>query len=149
VDDSIPEDTEDKENLEWCGPIDRTKIQVKVCRSAAIPSRFKPNEIQEQTTVEAVKPLIEIAEIGTQTLPSDFRIANIRYPMLEDFKAIHNDRSGHHGLEYSYRKLLKHCGSKWANERGEAKKIKEQLKQYLDPQNPKTPQRLITQICDF
>jgi hypothetical protein len=132
VDDLTCEDLEDKENLDWCGRIDRTNMKVKVCRSAVIPSRFKPTEVQKQTAVEAVNPPIEIAEIGTQTSPSDFRIANTRYPMLEDFKAIHNDRSGHHGLEYSYRKLLKHCGSKWANERGEAKKIKEQLKQYLE-----------------
>jgi hypothetical protein len=46
--------------------------------------------------------------------------------------AIHNDRSGHHGLEFSYRKLLKRCGSKWANERGQATKIKEALKIFLD-----------------
>ena len=52
--------------------------------------------------------------------------------MIEDFKTIHNDKSGHHGLAYSYRKLFKQCGSKWANEKGEATKIKEQLKQFLD-----------------
>jgi transposase InsO family protein len=52
--------------------------------------------------------------------------------MIEDFRSIHNDQSGHHGLEFSYRKLLKECGSKWANERGEATKIKEQLRQYID-----------------
>jgi hypothetical protein len=52
--------------------------------------------------------------------------------MIEDFISIHNDRSGHHGLEYSYRKLFKRCGSKWANERGEATKIKEQLRQFLE-----------------
>jgi hypothetical protein len=74
----------------------------------------------------------EVADNGSQTTPADFRIATIRFPMLEDFKAIYNDRSGHHGLDYSYRKLLKHCGSKWANEKGEATKIKEQLRQFLD-----------------
>jgi hypothetical protein len=136
TDEPIPKDLEDEEDLEWCGPIDRTKVQVKVCRSTANPSCFKSmanRYPRRQTAAEATEsPLIEIATIGTQTLPSDFRIANTRIPMIEDFKAIHNDRSGHHGLEYSYRKLLKHCGSKWANERGEAKKVKEQLKQYLD-----------------
>ena len=140
TDEPIPKDLEDEEDLEWCGPIDRTKVQVKVCRSTANPScltsclKSMANRYpRRQTAAEATEsPLIEITTIGTQTLPSDFRIANTRIPMIEDFKAIHNDRSGHHGLEYSYRKLLKHCGSKWANERGEAKKVKEQLKQYLD-----------------
>jgi hypothetical protein len=69
---------------------------------------------------------------NTQTTPADFRIAAIRSPMIDDFKAIHNDLSGHHGLDYSYRKLFKRCGSKWANERGEATKVKEQLKEFLD-----------------
>lgn len=74
----------------------------------------------------------EIIEKGTQTTPADFRIALIRTPLTDDFKAIHNNESGHHGLDFSYRKLLKRCGSKWANERGEATKIKVQLKRYLD-----------------
>jgi hypothetical protein len=69
---------------------------------------------------------------STQTTPADFRIATIVTPMIDDFRAIHNDQSGHHGLDFSYRKLLKRCGSKWANERGEATRIKEQLKQFLD-----------------
>jgi hypothetical protein len=68
----------------------------------------------------------------TQTTPADFRVAAITIPMKEDFKAIHNDIAGHHGLDFSYRKLLKRCGSKWANERGEATKIKNALKEYID-----------------
>jgi hypothetical protein len=74
----------------------------------------------------------EVADHGSQTTPADFRIATISFPMIEDFKSIHNDKSGHHGLDYSYRKLFKRCGSKWANEKGEATKIKEQLRQFLD-----------------
>ena len=68
----------------------------------------------------------------TQTTPADFRIAQIRFPLIGDFIAIHNNESGHHGLDYSYRKLIKRCGSKWANERGEATKIKAALKEFLE-----------------
>jgi hypothetical protein len=74
----------------------------------------------------------DIGEVGTQTSPADFRIANIIFPMREDFQAIHNNESGHHGVDYSYRKLLKHCGSKWANERGEAMKVKASLKEFIE-----------------
>ena len=75
---------------------------------------------------------IELVETHTQTTPADFRLANTRIPMIDDFKTIHNNLSGHHGLDYSYRKLLKHCGTKWANDRGEATKIKAQLKNFID-----------------
>jgi hypothetical protein len=74
----------------------------------------------------------EIVDHSTQTSPADFRIANTTFPMREDFQAIHNNESGHHGVDYSYRKLLKHCGSKWANERGEATKVKASLKEFID-----------------
>jgi hypothetical protein len=84
------------------------------------------------TMTEAISDASRITEKGTQTTPADFRIALIRTPLVDDFKAIHNNESGHHGLDFSYRKLLKRCGSKWANERGEATKIKAQLKDYLD-----------------
>jgi hypothetical protein len=52
--------------------------------------------------------------------------------MIDDFKAIHGHESGHHGVDYSYRKLIKRCGSKWANERGEATKVKAALKSFID-----------------
>jgi hypothetical protein len=74
----------------------------------------------------------ENVEAQTQTTPADFRLANTRIPMIDDFKSIHNNLSGHHGLDYSYRKLFKHCGTKWANDRGEATKIKAQLKNFID-----------------
>jgi len=35
-------------------------------------------------------------------------------------------------LEYSYRKLIKRCGSKWANERGEATKVKAALRDFIE-----------------
>ena len=69
---------------------------------------------------------------GTQTSPADFRAMNIKIPMNADFAAVHGGLHGHHGVEYSYRKLLIHCGSKWANERGQATKVKEALRQYIE-----------------
>ena len=70
--------------------------------------------------------------IQTQTLPEDFRAASIKIPKNEDFEAVHGGLNGHHGLDYSYRKLFNICGSKWANERGEATKVKEALKQFIE-----------------
>ena len=81
---------------------------------------------------ENVATEVFVHTASTQTCPMDFKIATIRFPMMDDFKAIHNHDSGHHGLEYSYRKLLKHCGSKWANVRGDATRIKDELKQFID-----------------
>jgi hypothetical protein len=78
------------------------------------------------------KRAYKVMDEGTQTTPADFRIAMIRTPLTEDFNAIHNNESGHHGLDFSYRKLLKRCGSRWANERGEATKVKSLLKDYID-----------------
>jgi hypothetical protein len=91
-----------------------------------------PAEVQEQYLLLPRHQASEVTDDGTQTTPADFRVASIRTPYLEDFKAIHNNDSGHHGLDFSYRKLLKRCGSKWANERGEATKVKAQLKAHLD-----------------
>ena len=70
--------------------------------------------------------------IQTQTLPEDFRAVSIKIPKNEDFEAVHGGLNGHHGLDYSYRKLFNICGSKWANERGEATKVKEALKQFIE-----------------
>ena len=85
-----------------------------------------------QKTSSTSQTLVEISDTSTQTTPADFRIAMIRTPMTDDFHRIHNNESGHHGLEHSYRKLLKHCGSKWANERGEATRIRALLKEFID-----------------
>jgi hypothetical protein len=70
--------------------------------------------------------------IQTQTLPEDFRAASIKIPKNKDFEAVHGGMNGHHGLDYSYRKLFNICGSKWANERGEATRVKEALKQFIE-----------------
>ena len=75
---------------------------------------------------------VTVTDNDTQTTPADFRMATIRIPMIDDFREIHNNDSGHHGVDFSYRKLLKHCGSKWANERGEASRVKALLKEFID-----------------
>jgi hypothetical protein len=85
-----------------------------------------------QKSTQTLNECEEVSAASTQTTPADFRISLIKYPITEDFHAIHNNESGHHGLDYSYRKLLKRCGSKWANERGEATKIKTLLKAFID-----------------
>ncbi len=136
MDNPLPEDAEDKEEMLWCGHIDRTSVTTKSCRTTVERDKktsSSPPITSNKTMVGIHEHAIKTnTDTSTQTLPADFRIATIKFPMMDDFRAIHNDQSGHHGLEFSYRKLLKRCGSKWANERGEATKIKEQLKQFID-----------------
>ena len=100
----------------------------------APPLLTEETVLPEITTSSLEEPagLREVIDKHTQTTPADFRIATIRFPMIDDFKAIHGHESGHHGVDYSYRKLMKRCGSKWANERGEATKIKAALKEFID-----------------
>jgi hypothetical protein len=74
---------------------------------------------------------VEEGTQGTQTSPADFRAAQVRIPTTEDFASVHGDLQGHHGLDYTYRKLFSQCGSKWANERGQATRVKEELKLWL------------------
>jgi hypothetical protein len=111
-------DCRDANSNRYVNPTKRVTFSTSICR----PS--KGTQTQNEMTM--------LNDMGTQTTPADFRIAMIRTPLTEDFLAIHNNESGHHGLDYSYRKLLKRCGSKWANERGEATRIKGLLKEFLD-----------------
>lgn len=149
LDNPDPIDDLDVEDLLWQITFDRNTVTAKACRALA---QKRPAEgphidgvgkeaspITDKTTTACPhqergtnRQVTEIADMETQTTPSDFRMASVHLPMIEDFRAIHNDTSGHHGLDFSYRKLLKRCGSKWANERGEATKIKQQLKTFLD-----------------
>jgi hypothetical protein len=134
-------DLQDMEEVEWCGEINRESLVVKaVCNrmpveilsredTTLISDKIHHVSLPDPQNPHAPKKIIDNE---TQTTPADFRAAAIHLPHKEDFMAIHNDRSGHHGLEFSYRKLLKRCGSKWANERGQATKIKEALKIFLD-----------------
>ena len=96
--------------------------------------QYGPTPMSPLAVATAHEPssICEIINQETQTTPADFRQASIKFPRLEDFKAIHNGISGHHGLEYSYRKLFVTCGSQWANERGAAAKVKAELKEFID-----------------
>jgi hypothetical protein len=151
IDLPIQRDILDEEEIGWCETIDRSTVEAvtvetKCCLAKTRSQSQRENsldtlaeESQSQPTTEPTpsQPTRDVflgckTRRPTQTTPADFRMAAIPIPMIEDFRAIHNDTSGHHGLDFSYRKLLKRCGSKWANERGQATKIKEQLKIFLD-----------------
>ena len=146
---SLREDLDDQENVDWCGMIDRESVALKPVRPGCFQSsnvtpdsnllHYQHSPTKKRVTfwdnpdvVLTPKIIYEAVDEGTQTTPADFRVAMIRTPLTEDFKAIHNNESGHHGFDHSYRKLLKRCGSRWANERGEATKVKSLLKEYID-----------------
>ena len=122
VDQPLDTDESDIADVEWCGPIDRS-TPAQLVRAVNLAEN-PPNH--EKVWKGCKTPRT------TQTTPADFRTAQIQTPIHDDFRAIHNDTSGHHGLDFSYRKLLKRCGSKWANERGEATRIKQLLKEFID-----------------
>jgi hypothetical protein len=77
------------------------------------------------------KRLVEIQDQNTQTSPADFRATQIRSPIEADFAAIHNHDDGHHGIDHSYRKLMVRCGSKWAEGKETATKIRNDLKTFI------------------
>ena len=122
VDQPLATDESDITDVEWCGPIDRSTPIIPVGATNPTEKTFNSKNVWMGCKTPRT----------TQTTPADFRIAQIQMPIHDDFRAIHNDTSGHHGLDFSYRKLLKRCGSKWANERGEATKIKHLLKEFID-----------------
>jgi len=110
----------------------KTKERGKRLLKITEPFLHEPLEPQTQCIPIPKTDYPEILDNETQTTPGDFRVALIRTPMTEDFRAIHNNESGHHGVDFSYRKLLKHFGSKWANERGEATKVKASLREFIE-----------------
>ena len=126
-----PLQVEVDEDLDWCGEINRPSMALLI----AVAKNFKQKVTFDVSSLPGhIEEPMEIIEnrFETQTTPADFRVVNIDFPMRSDFLAIHNNESGHHGVDYSYRKLLKRCGSKWANERGEATKIKADLKTFIE-----------------
>jgi hypothetical protein len=135
LDDPEPIDELDADELLWQTPIDRNTITVRNCKAVATEEQYMICKHSEQTVrddctthnklPDIIPPGTAVYETSTQTTPADFRMASIHIPIVDDFKAIHNDSAGHHGLEFSYRKLLKRCGSKWANERGQATRVKD------------------------
>jgi hypothetical protein len=70
--------------------------------------------------------------MSTQTSPADFRALTVYTPKFEDFKVIHNNECGHHGLDHSYRKLMVKFGSKWAEEKWTATAVRNDLKTFLN-----------------
>lgn len=67
----------------------------------------------------------------TQTTPADFRSTRLRSPLIDDFKAVHCDEEGHHGLDHSYRKLMTRCGSLWAEEKETATSVRNDLRTFI------------------
>jgi hypothetical protein len=148
--DTLPQqDKEDAEDYEWCGHIERSSL---VYRTASLPKEKRPGCSSIVATVDtsvkkdittapgspataeqlAPRACVEICTVQTQTSPEDFRALTVKIPANEEFAAVHGGVNGHHGLDYSYRKLFVNCGSKWANERGEATKVREALKLYIE-----------------
>ncbi len=84
-------------------------------------------EVESPAQIAATKLL----DMSTQTSPMDFRALTVYSPKFEDFKSIHNNETGHHGLEHSYRKLMIKFGSKWAEEKWTATAVRNDLKTFL------------------
>ena len=113
-------------------PLDASIKEVNATNDSGMDVVTESDIPLEPAVNKETSPPVEVIDTNTQTCPADFRVATIRFPMIDDFKAIHGHESGHHGIDYSYRKLMKRCGSKWANERGEATKVKAALKDFID-----------------
>lgn len=79
---------------------------------------------------ETAKPIP--VDVNTQTSPADFRAMKLDLPNVEDFRSIHNNEEGHHGLAFSYRKLMVKFGPKWIEDKESLVMIKRQLKQFID-----------------
>jgi hypothetical protein len=104
-------------------------------RGKDIRVRLPPGQRSRVVTLEAQpawqNEVKTNSEMESQTSPADFRAAQVKVPDEQDFAAVHGDLQGHHGLDYTFRKLFVKCGSKWANERGMATKVKTNLKVWL------------------
>ena len=97
--------------------VDASQVNLEDCAGTPIPAQLEPKTYQCQIT---------------QTCPADFRLARLNFPKMEEFRSIHNNEEGHHGLAHSYRKLMKKFGSGWAETPESATTIREQLKQFID-----------------
>ena len=124
----------DSEEGEWIPEMGAARA----CRILKVSREWESQADQETESVTPQpsgtgkrREVTEIRDQGTQTAPSDFRATRIRSPFETDFKAIHNDEDGHHGAEHSYRKLMVHCGSKWADERETATRVRSELKTFI------------------
>jgi hypothetical protein len=91
-------------------PLENLTINVGTLHQPRRTVSWKTPEVEPLQPISAT----EILSMSTQTSPMDFRALTVYSPKFEDFKAIHNNEVGHHGLEHSYRKLMIKFGSKWA-----------------------------------
>ena len=87
--------------------------------------------LEDSPKIQSPISATELLDISTQTSPMDFRALTIYSPKFEDFKSIHNNEIGHHGLDHSYRKLMIKFGSKWAEEKWTATAVRNDLKDFL------------------
>ena len=88
--------------------------------------RTKVEEARSETPILGCGHCFE-----TQTTPADFRAIYVQCPFTEEFKTVHNDEEGHHGVDHSYRKLLIKYKSGWAEERGTATEVRNHLKTFI------------------
>lgn len=123
---------------EWIPEMEESRLAKTLTASSEnfIPAPSgdpSPGDLQDLAALQHQPriPPTEFVDISTQTTPADFRAVFIRSPLLEDFKAIHNSESGHHGFDHSYRKLMVRCGSKWAEENWTATSVREDLKLFI------------------
>lgn len=110
---SIPQNTSFFRDLEELEELPQSKESLKFI---SVSKTWKGVSSGEVNLDSRSQPSLctEVGDTATQTSPSDFRALSVRLPMIEDFKAIHNNEIGHHGFEHSYRKLMVKFGSKWA-----------------------------------
>ncbi|MCE2767148.1 MAG: hypothetical protein LW628_09585 [Fimbriimonadaceae bacterium] len=134
LNDQLVETTE----AEWIPEMEESRLAKTLTASSEnfVPTPSgdpSPGDLQDLAALQPQPqiPPTEVVDISTQTTPADFRAVLIRSPLLEDFKAIHNSESGHHGFDHSYRKLMVRCGSKWAEEHWTATSVREDLKLFI------------------
>jgi hypothetical protein len=118
---------------EWTSSTPCTPGVIKRAQSVSsrLPLLSGDTQICKELACEA-PGIIGVSEQATQTTPADFRAVSLDFPTIKDFKAIHNNEEGHHGLAHSYRKLLVKKGSGWAETTESNGIIRNQLKQFID-----------------
>lgn len=120
---------------EWDTPSGKIDRVLFVSKEGFFPmekSVLEPSEVQIPNMLLPRDHTTGIVDNITQTTPADFRSVKIMLPFSDDFKAIHNDEVGHHGLAHSYRKLMVLRGSDWVSDQGTASQVKEKLKSFIE-----------------
>ena len=138
------------DDLEWENPLASSLKRIDVGNytqqpdsgpesriEASSSSRTNKRKVRFQEEVEEIsnpegQALQEKESTSTQTTPQDFRSLKVEMPHFEDFKKIHNNEEGHHGLAHSYRKLMVKCGTLWAEDQATATMIRAELKVFIE-----------------